>query len=198
MGLRPPGTKKLSKSEQSNRAKAIQYTQILSRIDDGDIPENIAKTKGMPTAQTIRKWLKNGGPGNDGKTRAKNGAIHLTEEVFERIITRFSKGETITSSCEQEGVCRSLFYAMIRKRDNWMDKYTEAQDLFHESRMDRAYKIAEESLDDDGIDPRRASFWFQVNKYGMNRAGPSRFNGERMVSSDSPIRPIDPDYVESD
>lgn len=199
MGLNwPPKNKKVSKKESEQNRKTIQYAEILSRIEDGDTPENIARSKHMPCPKVIREWLKNGGPTDRIENKEKKGYILLTEEVFDRILQHLANGITITEACKQEEISRPLFYAALQKKDGWIDKYREAQELFHEFRMDRAYELAEGGLEKDGVHPARLGVWFQIHKFGMQRAGASRFNQARMSDGDdNPIKRFNPEYVDS-
>lgn len=190
-GPEKPSKKNPKKNGDTKQRKALQFARILRRIDNGDSPDNIAKDPDMPTAVTIRRWLKDGKPGNGPADRPD---VVVTQELFDKIIELYGNGETISAICRKDGFpTRAMFYMYLRDNDTWLDKFQESQELHIQANMDRATKLAEDVLD-DSIKPANFSAWFSVHKFIAGRSGASRFNGKRQ-DGDGPIDLHDVSYV---
>ena len=186
-----PSKKNPKKSGDTKQRKALLFAEVLRRMDNGDSPDNIAKDPKMPTAVTIRRWLKDGKPGNGPADRSD---LVVTQELFEKIIGLYEGGTTISEICRKDDLpSRSMFYHALRNNDAWLDIFQDAQDLHNQANLDRATKLAEDVLD-DSIKPANFSAWFSVHKFIAGRSGASRFNGKRQ-DGDGPIDLHDVSYV---
>lgn len=182
------------KQKGTIQSKALQFAEILQRMDDGESIGSIAKDQHMPNASVIRKWLREKRPGDN---QASKSIKILTEEVFSEMLEMYADGKTVSAICEKPGFpTRQMFYMALRQNDKWLDRFNDAHDLHLQSTLDRATRLAEDVLN-DGIAPPNFNAWFQVHKFIIGRSQPSRFDGKRQHGGDGdPIPLHESNYVD--